>query len=629
MPDLIALSSSVQFTQEKEFEEGAGILAQMHEIFEVHGVSIDTWGISKKPLLHYSYKKQTLQVKAICNAFAGCEMIMIKLLSCWLSPSKIVPISSFLMHEFKIKNTKRSFYFNTCSLFIPNTNWAQAKMMLGLVINELEIGLISFYHAKRILDLKALSFDHKNFMLQEALVKRLQKFNQLYDYDVFSLIQRVFLTYSPTFCSFRTNKHLLETVLSLYHCRLQCKKQALYREQKSVQSRSVHVRVNTSLVQGPLGYADHLTITASFSLLNAKEIFEKDHFLRAVSQCVKSPVYVEDSFFLHRDHQEKIAIFAMEVTSQDCAIKKLNRSLLQDKLQLHLPNFIQTLESPIFMPLNEEEVMKNIVQLSSEIKCTTDIPQMILNFENQDQDKLYYRAILVRVSQKTSPTMASLFFGSRKKIKAIAQREKTVPFGKDTWQKEIGVFRVELCSSNYLRQDLSVDVFKAREAVCAFFRSCLGEIRDFNGALLSFELSAFNAFSKAIGKKEFVQKDVLEKFYYAIYPAQKRLVVETSVLQALFLLYIRAFKTPLKNALQRYQDNRYDKIFIVLTCKALKKTSLLLHQLKEKKNSALIAFYLDSSEVLYIGAVFQESQPGDVEQFSLDVQNKILLDTRI
>jgi hypothetical protein len=630
MSDLLELSSNVKLSLERGFEESSSIIANMYQVFEANKVNADSWSKDPKPLLYYHYDDNSgnLQVSTTFKAFASSEMILNKLLTCWLAPSKILPILSSEMHDFKMLGVTNRFIYSSYTLFVSNNDWPQVSMMLSLVLNELEIGLLSFYHAKRILDLKALSFDHKNFMIQEALIKRLQKFPALYDYDLFSLMQRLFLLYSPTFCSFRTNSHLLETVLSLYLCRAKCRQTMMVSEGLNGNSRAVEVRVNRCQVQSPLGYACHLSIVASFSLLDAKEVFEKDHFLRAIATLVKGAQYVEGSFFSHKESEGRMAIFSIEVKSDEQDIALLRKTLLARKLREQLQYFIQTLVNPLFMPSNEEEVMKNIVQLSHEIKSSSDIPQMILNFESQDQGRLFYRAILVRAVGRNDHSMASQFLSTRKKIKITAQREKVLPFEGGASKKEIGVFRVELSSEGYLREDFSVDVFKAREAVCAFFRSVLGELRDFNGAMLSFELSAFNSFSRGLRRQGIVQKSLLEKFYYSVFPTQKRLVVEASVLQKLFSLYYEMLSNPTKKRYRKLENNCSSKTFVVTQYCNIKRASLVLHQIKKEDLDSLISFYIQSEDSLFIGAVFDEGHCDDFKTFVRVVESKISLDTR-
>ena len=52
---------------------------------------------------------------------------------------------------------------------------------------------------------------------------------------------------------------------------------------------------------------------------------------------------------------------------------------------------------PVFMPRNEEEIMRNIVSLSDQIKYLRDIPQVFITFDEQTTANLFFTIIMVRL----------------------------------------------------------------------------------------------------------------------------------------------------------------------------------------------------------------------------------------
>lgn len=619
MSELLEMSEFIELCSAQEPVIALSIFSSIQEVFDYYECSVVEWVDNPKPLLHFTFDNERglLQVKCLFKAFGSSEGIITKLLSYWLLPSKILPIYSQVMHSFTFNKQTSVYSFSTITLGVVPNDWPQVEMMLSLVLGELEIGLLSYYHAKRILDTKVLSLDQKNFMVHESIIRRLQKFPQLYDYDVFDLMQRFFLTYSPTFCSFRSSKHLLDVILSLYLCQSSVNHQMMAKGSDFGSDRFLAIKVMNHQVQSPLGYCTHQTIVVSFSLLDKKEVFEKDHFFRAIKSLIRGVEYVDDSFFSHRDKQSSIGMFAVEIKGENLWLTRKKRALLVQRLNEEIQNYIQMLVNPVFMPLNEEEVMKNIVQLSHEIKSQDDIPQMILNFEMQAQGSLYFRAILARVVKKTKDSMTTQLMRSKKRIKVVMQREKIIPFEPDSYQKEIGVFRIELMSQPFLRQDFSVDVFRARESVCDFFKTVLGEIRDFNGAMLSFEISAYNDFSKSLKMQGFTQKNLMEQFYYAIFPAQKRLVVSSLILKSLFLLFYQEVLALRDQELFVSQNSDKKANFVVIKFKSQKKDATLLHKIKKETQAfdSLITFYLQVSNYIFVGAAFEEQKHSEAQAF--------------
>ena len=49
------------------------------------------------------------------------------------------------------------------------------------------------------------------------------------------------------------------------------------------------------------------------------------------------------------------------------------------------------------MPRNEEEVMRNIITLSNQLRLSRDLPQVIINFEEQSSKQLSFTVIWLRV----------------------------------------------------------------------------------------------------------------------------------------------------------------------------------------------------------------------------------------
>ena len=64
---------------------------------------------------------------------------------------------------------------------------------------------------------------------------------------------------------------------------------------------------------------------------------------------------------------------------------------------------------PIFMPRNEEEVMRNILSLSNQIRYIKDPQQVFITFDEQTNAHLFFTVILVRILKKGFITVPDIF----------------------------------------------------------------------------------------------------------------------------------------------------------------------------------------------------------------------------
>jgi len=61
------------------------------------------------------------------------------------------------------------------------------------------------------------------------------------------------------------------------------------------------------------------------------------------------------------------------------------------------------------MPRNEEEVIRNIITLSNQLKASHDLPQVILTFEGQSDTELVFTVIWLRVLKGIDRPLQQIF----------------------------------------------------------------------------------------------------------------------------------------------------------------------------------------------------------------------------
>ena len=137
------------------------------------------------------------------------------------------------------------------------------------------------------------------------------------------------------------------------------------------------------------------------------------------------------------------------------------------------------------MPRNEEEVMRNILILTNQIKYVRDIPQVAITFDEQAYAHLYFTVILARLLKPESTSLADLFKKGNSIAEYLHDRTKVMGFVRKKYAKEATVFRLKLPKDGFLRADHSIDLYKARQTVVGELLKVVGEIRDYNGGMIS------------------------------------------------------------------------------------------------------------------------------------------------
>ncbi len=155
---------------------------------------------------------------------------------------------------------------------------------------------------------------------------------------------------------------------------------------------------------------------------------------------------------------------------------------------------------PIFNPRNEEEIMRNIVTLSNQIKYVRDIPHVYISFDEQSYKQLFFTVTMVRLRKSGSLSIAELFQASKSSVEYLHDRVKNVGTVRRNVPKEATVFRVSIPKADFLRADQSIDIFKARQCVVAEICRIVGEIRDYNGGIISKQNELLDTVAKLLGK---------------------------------------------------------------------------------------------------------------------------------
>lgn len=451
----------------------------------------------------------------------------------WLVPGKQLDVVMLYAVDFRIPQVNRNVY-TMCEVMVRvqgADEMRRVRQNFPTVVTELRLGVESAYHARRILEVKGLSADLKTAMIQEHIFHVMNRLSHAVDHDVLTEMQHVLVMCRDDFKAIRDSRHLSRIIITQYLFRKGVY-DALKREPDK---RHVALKLFRSNIGKSEANRQVLCLVVGMTFLKDKELFNQGHLLNAIQTCLPSVKAVDHSFFSNRRGNEQFCTLYIEIEKEDgTAVTNPEMTILRRDLPRELKAQIGLVMNPVFMPRNEEEIMRNILSLSAQIKFTRDIPQLFIQFDEQTQRHLYFTVIAVRVVSPGSPSIEHLFREKETSLEYIHDRCKSIGILRKKYAKEVTVFRVKLSKTDFLRRDQSIDLYKARQEVVIQLVRVLGEFRDFNGGMISKQHELLEKVKELIGEMAPVEEELLEKFFYSLQPDIMRTVLEPSALKQLF-----------------------------------------------------------------------------------------------
>lgn len=486
-----------------------------------------------------------------------------------------------------------------------------------LIETEALIGIESDYYARKILEVRGVSPDQKTSTIHNRIAYALRRLPAIFSADVFTEMQHILVLCDDDFKDQRSVEHLsrLIAVHYLYRRRL------LNWIKEYPLKRQVVVKAFNATVNFPQGKKNVLALVIGLNFLRAKEIFEQRHLLEVIKRYIPSAEAIDQTFFTNRRGSEKITTIYVEIEKTDHKkflpeeIRKI-KSLLPKDLQNHIAHLLP----PVFMPRNEEEIMRNMLSLSQQLKYLRDIPQVFISFDEQTDRNLFFTVIVVRIIQGTADAISDLIRKSDTYLRYIHDRTKIVGALRQKYPKEATVFRLKFAKDSFLRGDHSIDLYKARQAVVNELTRCIGEFRDFNGGMIAKQnelLTEVKVFFAKEGVK--YNEIILEDFFYSLAPVIMRTVLESHAFKSLFQLLLESLEMGMQPGQKVGIQWRQENHFIYLTTisphwTVLDDISRILYK-SHHTGTELVQGYIKTTEFACMGYVFRSMDPKKQEQF--------------
>lgn len=556
---------------------------------------------------------------------ANAFKFFFEIISNWLVPDKRLNVSLIYAVDFRMADLSDEIY-TLCEVKIHIESQLEVDQILRnlpLLETELRLGIESGRYARRILEIKGLSTDEKTAIIQEDLAYLINHMPKDFDSDVLAEMQHVLVMCREEFKFARACRHL-SRIISLHY---------LYRKQLreavklAPHRRHLNLKLFRAVLNSPIGSRKVLAIVVGVNFFRDKEIFDKAHLLKAIQSLIPNVQDVESSFFANRRGSELICTLYLELeksNEEDFTSEEIQ--LLRAKLPGDLKDCVERVMHPVFMPRNEEEIFRNILSLSNQIKYVRDIPQAFISFDEQTYTHLCYTVILVRVLKLGALSIQEMFKNAHPNLKYIQDRCQVAGNLRGKYKKEATVFRIKLPKDQFLRFDHSIDLNKARQAVAAELECAVGEFRDFNGGMISKQNELLSEVKELLANTAKFNDHFLDDFFYSLTPVIMRTLLEPEAVCTLFLMLLECIEQSAFNGsgeIKILQKDHFVFAMIKIEDVSVKDGIAAVLAKLQLHSSELAASFVSVNDIAYLGYIYRTDEKDKQQYFCQALQNAI------
>lgn len=558
----------------------------------------------------------SLSVLLLCKFRQNACHFFYDMISRWLLPAKKVNVELFFASDVRLPHLSDEL-LSVAEIVVYLKSLQEVEEVrrnLHAIETEIRLGVASNYHARRILEFKGLSMDGKTAMIQEKIGSLIQSHSKDFDRGIFSQMQHFLVTCREDFKKVRDYHHISRIISNIHSVQKVLQQQIVELPGKRhvmVKFLKTRLYVETS----PKQERPVLGVLVGLNFLREHELFNHHHLVAAIQKIMNEVRLVEGSMIVEKDNESSLQLVYVEMEKQsgeDFSFDEVQ--CLRTALPASLTENIEQLTHPIFMPRNEEDVLKNIMVLSRQIRYVSDRPQVVISFDEQKGDDLCFTIILLRVRGENSKPVQELFASDKTSICFFPERVRRLGSIRQKYAKEAALVRVAVPMKDFMRFDRSIDLYKARQSIFTEIVRLVGEVRDFNGGMILKQLELLDHVKTSLGKAASQHSLLLEQFFYALMPMEMRSVLEPDLLKQWFLMLLQAIRVDIRSKRKAgdwllKQDSR--RLFAILPDLKPDQISRLQERLASLglAQHALVSFSLVFQEIPYLGyLLFSENQ---------------------
>lgn len=521
----------------------------------------------------------------------------------WLVPGKSLAIIGAVRLSFSFATLPNHRFFFGATLFEiePTVDMEITQRNLKGVFEEIRLNVMAVYKARYISSLKSISLNQKNQMVQDNLNKilnitqregdqslfdqmeaflmklgREEKVGQIqktiaqmtesrpktFDRGMFLEMTHFTVLFKDQFASRRNARHI-SRVIALHYL---FKKMLLEAVRNLPTERHISIKVFkttiTEEVDPKKGNSEKVThpvlgILLGMNILRESERLDKRFLLDSIESCIPNIAPVKDAYLFDR-RDKKVNLFYLEIHKPGFAPFTMEEiKHLKSKLTHEVTKQVGSDVHPIFLPRNEEEVARNLIILSQQLKYMRDLPQVSIHYEKQTESELTFSIIMARLLLPTTRGLREQILRGQSDIKFSIDEIREIGKLKRKVPKETAVLRVSLDKAPFFRPDYSIDLLRARQRVAYELGRIIGEYRDFNGGMILKQEEALLALRKHLGKIQHNLEFLLEDYFYSLRPGIMQTVLPPEVIKTHFYML-----QDLQKSEEQILYKRLDRFFI-------------------------------------------------------------------
>ena len=349
-----------------------------------------------------------------------------------------------------------------------------------------------------------------SLLIRKGLLGELARKNKKNQLALVEELQRFLLATDDSFKSLRTPEHLLKLILS---------HNALRDQQHNKKEALLFFKIFPTELHFPFGSKEVLSLIVSLRALSAYEHFDYRHMLQACKRILPSLELIPESFYTYQYANESTRAFHLELAPGDGSnLTVRDRLDLKERLEQELSLAIEHVVTRIDIPPNEDDVLRNILLLSQEIKNVRDPPQVIIQFQGQSDTSLNFHVTLVHLLKEANPSTSLPSFHAEN-IQFQTLSSTLVDKLRNKYYKESFTFLVKCQKDAFLRLDHSVDFLKARESVRRALEDNFGKVRDLNGGLIYQQTKLLDRVEALLTEEETRDFFFVQKLFHSLTPS--------------------------------------------------------------------------------------------------------------
>ena len=493
----------------------------------------------------------------------------------WLIPGKNTVIIGQVSLNFRFTAYPSLTFFIlqniACALNLNDLEIMQNNLPRWMT--ELRINIMAVYRARYLTALRSSPIQYKNLIIEENISSILsrkedpernlydhiqqvfvqsnpeERMNEIkknisflltarpktFDRDVFYEIVHHAALFKNIFSS-KSPRHLSRIIA--YHYLF--KKTLVQKIQHAPQTRHCSLKI----LRGDLHEQEpRVALLLGFNFLKDTERFDIKHLMEALKSCLPHVQCPADSLIVDRRH-EKIRFFYFELAKGGLPFTREEFQQIKAQFPQEIERQIEHVVHPVFMPRNDEELLRNLIVLSNQLKYARDIPQVTIHYDTQVESELTFIVILVRLLRKTSPSLSQLVQEAPSVIKISIDDVRIAGYLKNKYPKEASILRVCVNKNPFFRTDHSVDVLRARQKIACELKNLFGEFRYFNGGMILKQDEALEQLRHHMEPLTKEQELLLENYFYSLRPGIMQTVSESTTLKIHFELLLKAIDAP-------------------------------------------------------------------------------------